>query len=653
MYEDNYAQDRQRREELAELVEQVIDILFRLEISNELTKAQQLKETVLRDTFKILVIGEFNTGKSTFINALLGQEILPSYAIPTTAITNEIKWNQEPRAVLHFNETNKQPLEIPIDELENYVVIKDDDAEQEIRQSPYSHIELFWPIELCRNNVEIIDSPGLNESEVREEVTINYLPEVDAILFVMSALRLGPSIHEKETLETLSTLGHEDIFFVVNQYDLLREREREGVRQHAKAQLSSYTTKPFAEIHFISSLNALEGRLNQNQELVQSSNILALEEVLHNFLANERSRLKIKRAAKELQLIIIQIPKFIPDKRVYLEKPLTELEQSYESARTRFDQLRSDQENIIRRVDGYRRDLRELVIGKNRDFFIGFENKVNNLVAEYSIKLKLSLNIKRQIQDAVQGMADFLNKKLEDEFTTWKEDILMKFIEERFESLRRDLERLTENFEADLKLTRIELLGAQIPSSELEVVKEGPRNALERTLAAAGGFFLAGVGGAGVGAIFGWQEVTKLILPHILAIMAASTFGLPLLPVVIVTAVLRGGVTTLNIMQRVKEEVGKTYKQKLRELSLEKGEKIAEQFDAELAELSARLEQGLKVRIETVEEQVQTALKTHKAGQQEVKNKLHEINNLEKQLSDINLNLLTFIELIDQTKGEK
>ncbi|MEC4819435.1 MAG: dynamin family protein [Scytonema sp. PMC 1069.18] len=648
MYEDNYAKDRQRREELAELVQQVINILFRLGISNELTKAQQLKETVLRDTFKILVIGEFNTGKSTFINALLGEEILPSSATPTTAITNEIKWNQEPRAVLHFNETNKQPLEIPIDELENYVVIKDDDAEQEIRQSPYSHIELFWPIELCRNNVEIIDSPGLNESEVREEVTINYLHNVDAILFVMTALRLGPSIHEKETLETLRTLGHEDIFFVVNQYDLLRkEKDREAVMQRAKEQFSSYTTKPFADIYFISSLNALDGRLNQNEELVQRSNILALEEVLHNFLANERSRIKIKRAAKDLQFIIIQTPKFILDKRVYLQKPLTELEQSYESARTRFDQLRGDQENIIRRVDGYRRDMRELIIGKNRDFFIGFENKVNDLVAEYSIELKWSLNIRGQVQDAVQGLADFLNKKLENEFTTWREDILMKFIEERFKSLRRDLERLTENFEADLKLTRIKLLGAQIPSSELEVAKEGPSNALERTLAAAGGFFLAGVGGAGVGAIFGWQEVTKLILPHLLALMAASTFGLPLLPVAIVVAVFRGGVTALNIIQRVKEEVGKTYKQKLRELSLQQGEKIAKQFDAELAELSARLERGLKVQIDTVEEQVQTALKTHKAGQQEVDNELHEINNLEKQLSDINLKLLTFIELID------
>lgn len=211
---DIFDGDRQRRGHLAENVQEIVNALEILEMSDELEKAQQLKNIVLQDTFKVLVLGEFKTGKSTFINALLGAEILPSYATPTTAIINEVKWGDTKRAVLHFlEEDNKRPLEIDADDLEQYVVIQDD--EQEIRESPYSFVELFWPIDLCRNNVEIIDSPGLNESKVREKVTIDYLSRVDAVLFVMSAVKLGPGIHERDTLEMLGRSGHDELFLLL------------------------------------------------------------------------------------------------------------------------------------------------------------------------------------------------------------------------------------------------------------------------------------------------------------------------------------------------------------------------------------------------------------------------------------------------------
>ena len=214
----------------------------RLEVKKDrITNIEQLKETVLRDAFKVLVIGEFKTGKSTFINALLGKQVLPSYATPTTAIINEVKWGEEPGAVLHYRDTKNGSLQIPVADLEKYVVIQD--SELEITESPYSYAELFWPLELCRNHIEFIDSPGLNESEVREKVTMSYLGKVDAVLFVMTALRLGPSINEQQTLETLRLRGHKEPFLVVNQFDLLRtQRDCDAVMRRAKEQIAEKYT---------------------------------------------------------------------------------------------------------------------------------------------------------------------------------------------------------------------------------------------------------------------------------------------------------------------------------------------------------------------------------------------------------------------------
>ena len=74
-------------------------------------------------------MGEFNRGKSTFINALLGQRVLPAYVLPTTAIINEVKWGQQRRAVLHHLPKKdgkvKPPLDIPIDQLEKYTTIQE------------------------------------------------------------------------------------------------------------------------------------------------------------------------------------------------------------------------------------------------------------------------------------------------------------------------------------------------------------------------------------------------------------------------------------------------------------------------------------------------------------------------------------------------
>ena len=184
-----YKTDEERRQRLGEMVQRVQEALRGLDMKLELEKAEHLYETVTRSTFKILVLGEFNTGKSTFINALLGKEVLPTKATPATAIINEVRWGEQEAARLYFRDEEKDPIDIPVDTLVDYVTIED--SEDEIRESPYSHAEIWWPLPLLQNNVELIDSPGLNESDVREQVTQNYLSQVDAVLFLMTATRFG------------------------------------------------------------------------------------------------------------------------------------------------------------------------------------------------------------------------------------------------------------------------------------------------------------------------------------------------------------------------------------------------------------------------------------------------------------------------------
>jgi len=648
--EEQFAGDSQRRQRLREILEQVLEVANSLEMSDEQNVLKDLKTVIESDTFKVLVLGEFNTGKSTFINALLGQEILPSYATPATAIINEIKWGDSPIACLHFHEPDKKPVTISAsrDVLEEYVVIKDEP--DQIRESPYSHIELFWPIELCRNRIELIDSPGLNESKVREQVTLNYLSKVDAVIFVMMANKLGPSIQEQETLELLNEFGHKELFFIINQYDLLRlERDRQAVRKRAFEQFPQYTQRPTDEaICFISSLDALCGRMEGNSALLEGSGILSLEQVLTDFLFNERSRIKSKRAAMNLQLSISHVQKVIPDKRTYLQIPLEDLRQRYDKTRTQFGQLSEDKNRIIRRIDRFRRDIQILVDSKIRDFFRDLEVDIDSWANEHKVSLKPNLNVKKQVSDMRQELGEILDEKLKESFEIWAKDVLMPFISSQAEALKDDLERLTEDFESNLRQTRLEMLGARLISDDF-LNDFGPKNAFERALAAAGGFFLLGVAGAGLGATLGWRQVVNAFLPQLGVYAVSSIIGLPILPMLIVAATIQGVVNAGQVLKDQKDETVKEYKQNLQKRVSDQSREIIQQIDRHFSLLSEQLEKGLQMQIDEVKEQVETALSKQEEGQQAVDEKLAEINEMEKELSDISVHLVQFIALVDQT----
>ena len=99
------------------------------------------------------------------------------------------------------------PLEISYNEIEDYVVIPmGEDPKEMLLESPYEKVELFWPLELLKEGVEIIDSPGLNEATTRTRVTMDYLSKADAILFVLSADRLC-SQDEMEFIENFKIDG--------------------------------------------------------------------------------------------------------------------------------------------------------------------------------------------------------------------------------------------------------------------------------------------------------------------------------------------------------------------------------------------------------------------------------------------------------------
>ena len=87
-------QFKSKKAELVELLDETTGIFKELKDESEVQSLEEIRSKLKDNNFKVLVIGEFKRGKSTFINALLQEEILPAYSVPCTAIINEIKFRK-------------------------------------------------------------------------------------------------------------------------------------------------------------------------------------------------------------------------------------------------------------------------------------------------------------------------------------------------------------------------------------------------------------------------------------------------------------------------------------------------------------------------------------------------------------------------------
>jgi small GTP-binding protein len=173
---------------------------------NALADRQRLLDVAqdLRDMFfLVVVIGEFNAGKSTFINALLGDTILPMGITPTTEMIELIRYSDVP---------NRTPT------------IRDDGIRE------WSHPNTGAP------GVALVDTPGAGSVfQKHEKVAKSFLHRSDLVVFVVSAKRAFAET-ERLYLELARNYGKK-IILVVNQIDLLQPKEQTEVRRFIERQV--------------------------------------------------------------------------------------------------------------------------------------------------------------------------------------------------------------------------------------------------------------------------------------------------------------------------------------------------------------------------------------------------------------------------------
>jgi predicted GTPase len=155
-------------------------------------KLDLLCQALKSQEFRVAVIGDFSQGKSTLLNALIGEEIQPTRAVPCSACVSILTYGKEQRIICHYLDGHRE--EINLQEYQNKSSLDKNLAlerlSEGIAQNQVQEITFEHPkLELCKNGVTIIDSPGLNEHPDRSAITEQILTNIDAVIFLTDAQR--------------------------------------------------------------------------------------------------------------------------------------------------------------------------------------------------------------------------------------------------------------------------------------------------------------------------------------------------------------------------------------------------------------------------------------------------------------------------------
>lgn len=358
---------------------QLLDQLNRLQVvlqdmgnRTDLKKVEEARNQVLNEKFQIVVVGEFSRGKSTFINALLGNKLLPSSAKPTTTLLNIITYSKEPFIKLHYR--NKGVKEINEEIFKKLVAPKEPiKGDQESEKAYEQQVELFktidfaeigHPLSFCEDGVRIIDTPGTNDLDpAREQLTNSIIPQSDAAILLLSAIKILSESEMSFLQDRILASDIQKIFIVVNQKDLLESPEKvEKVYQHAYTNLKDILHEP--KIFMVAAKDALNARRKAaGEELVtkrgkaipvkplEESGFLELESALADFLQFERGAVKLQKPLQRMDKLVSDVlEKQIDFEYRALNLQMDGLQEKVASFRPRLDQVRLAGKESLKKI---------------------------------------------------------------------------------------------------------------------------------------------------------------------------------------------------------------------------------------------------------------------------------------------------------------
>ncbi|KAI9265220.1 hypothetical protein BDA99DRAFT_437251 [Phascolomyces articulosus] len=266
-----------------------------------------LRMRVADTSSKVLVTGDLNAGKSTFVNALLKREILPADQQPCTSMFCEVldamlndgveaihaipdasKYNRLDPGTYHEVEM-RHMFKVVADEGDKYKMLKVYTSDARTTQESLLHNGVV--------DIALIDSPGLNTDSIKTTAVFARQEEIDVVVFVVSAENHFTLSGKEFLWNAANEKTH--IFIVVNRFDSIRDKER--CKRLILEQIRQLSPSTYADaddlVHFVS---AGDVDLEAESSKLDAPEFARLEQRLRAFVLENRTKSKLSPAKNYL-----------------------------------------------------------------------------------------------------------------------------------------------------------------------------------------------------------------------------------------------------------------------------------------------------------------------------------------------------------------
>ena len=271
-----------------------------------------LKNRLSEGRFHLAVLGQFKRGKSTLLNALVGDPILPVGVVPLTAVPAFIRFGEAPKIRIHFqdNRITEEFTGTATHQRTAYLARFVTEEGNPQNKRGVAEVEVILPAPILADGVVLIDTPGIGSTYRHNTITtLNFLEQCDAALFLISA---DPPITEVE-LEFLRRVREKvpRLFFVLNKIDYLADWELEQALSFYKRVLAQHADwKSEFPVFCVSARRGLEAQTQKDPRKFIESGISELKSFLVDFLAREKfsalTEAVSRRAVDRLEAVLME-----------------------------------------------------------------------------------------------------------------------------------------------------------------------------------------------------------------------------------------------------------------------------------------------------------------------------------------------------------
>lgn len=632
--------------------------------SNDKSLGITLKETTAQlsdDNLRVLVMGKFSSGKSTFLNAMMGKMLLPAKAEPTTAVISEIIYSEKEEAVLYPKDPKAKPIQVKIEDMTKYIIIDHENAKKDEakKPNPFKKILVKYPLSVCKHGIMFVDSPGLDDPTCHDTITQEYLPKADAIIYCMNVQQCYGAYDKKE-IDRLRALGYRSIIFVITYFDVLLANdmmcgtnEAEKVRKHYTEILKSLTDLGESGVFFVGSLPALMGKTKNNPEMLKRSNFPPFEKRLEEILFNEKGKMKLLKAIYSVRRVNRQIGQMLNDKIEIANSNTANLANKIHIAQNNLTQAKAKADAISAQFSLATANLVEGAKTRFRSFLLSeiipnIEAWAGEFTPTEEQEIKLT-SPKASVVTFTEACSKYIQGYIETKIGEWTNDLVENYLKPNIIQIAKSQQANLDDFENDLKKIRLEL---NLSVSGENVSEETNAGTANRILSAIGGL-VGGVIGGYMGGMLGWEAVIAQLVAQVVTIIVVFIIGCfnPLsIPVVVgaslIASFIAGGISFSMFEDKVKKKLVDKLKEGIRDSQMELENNIGKSVSENISEINKAVAESLEAPVKQCQDLLDEANATVNAQGDTLRKKIEVYNALRKHNSSLAENIDIIAESI-------